>query len=67
MCVHFFPLQPRFNFEFIGNAENSRKGVEEQTSYVGCLRNVRLNHVPVSFEEVTSAFGPINTNECPAE
>ncbi|XP_057181158.1 laminin subunit alpha-3 isoform X1 [Triplophysa rosa] len=50
-----------------GISENSRKGVEEQMSYVGCLRNVRLNHVPVSFEEVTSVFGPINTNECPAE
>ncbi|KAA0712146.1 Laminin subunit alpha-3 [Triplophysa tibetana] len=47
--------------------ENSRKGVEVQMSYVGCLRNVLLNHVPVSFEEMTSVFGPINTNECPAE
>lgn len=53
---------------YIGRiSENSQKGVEEQTSYVGCLRNVHLNHVPVSFEEMTSVFGPINTNECPAE
>lgn len=66
----FLNFNQCFNFEFtffIVNVENSRKGVEVQMSYVGCLRNVRLNHVPVSFEEMTSVFGPINTNECPVE
>ncbi|XP_065101477.1 laminin subunit alpha-3 isoform X1 [Paramisgurnus dabryanus] len=50
-----------------GISENSRKGVEKQTSYVGCLRNLRLNNGALSFEEMTSVFGPINMNECPAE
>ncbi|CAM4657101.1 unnamed protein product [Leuciscus chuanchicus] len=49
-----------------GVSENVREGVEMRTSYVGCLRNVRLNKNSVSFEDV-SVFGPINTGECPAE
>ncbi|KAK7126755.1 hypothetical protein R3I94_018067 [Phoxinus phoxinus] len=49
-----------------GVSENVREGVEMRTSYVGCLRNVRLNKNPVSFEDV-SVFGPINTGECPTE
>ncbi|XP_077082426.1 laminin subunit alpha-3 isoform X2 [Siphateles boraxobius] len=49
-----------------GVSENVREGVEMRTSYVGCLRNIRLNKNPVSFEDV-SVFGPINTGECPME
>ncbi len=49
------------------NAENQSEEVEMRASYVGCLRNVRLNQNPITFDDVKSIFGPINTNECPAE
>ncbi|XP_058615588.1 laminin subunit alpha-3 isoform X2 [Onychostoma macrolepis] len=50
-----------------GISENRSEEVEMRESYVGCLRNVRLNQNPITFDDVTSIFGPINTNECPAE
>lgn len=54
------------NLQFcLVNAENVR-GVEVRTSYAGCMRNIRLNQNPVSFEDA-SVFGPINTGECPTE
>uniref|UniRef100_A0A9J8AVS3 Laminin, alpha 3 n=2 Tax=Cyprinus carpio TaxID=7962 RepID=A0A9J8AVS3_CYPCA len=49
-----------------GISENRREGVEMRASYVGCLRNVWLNQHPITFYDI-STFGPINTNECPAE
>ncbi|RXN20460.1 laminin subunit alpha-3-like protein [Labeo rohita] len=47
--------------------ENRSEEVEMRESYVGCLRNVRLNQNPVTFDDVTSIFGSVNTNECPVE
>nr|XP_021329128.1 laminin subunit alpha-3-like [Danio rerio] len=49
-----------------GLSENRSEGVEMQTSYEGCLRNIRIHQNPLSFDNA-SIFGPINTNECPAE
>ncbi|XP_067271911.1 laminin subunit alpha-3 [Pseudorasbora parva] len=51
---------------YIGGVSEKVSGVEMQTSYTGCLRNIRLNQNPVSFEDV-NVFGPINTSECPME
>ncbi|KAK9967620.1 hypothetical protein ABG768_002006 [Culter alburnus] len=51
---------------YIGGVSENVRGVEMRTSYAGCLRNVRLNQNPVSFEDA-SVFGPINTGECPTE
>ncbi|XP_050951313.1 laminin subunit alpha-3 isoform X2 [Labeo rohita] len=50
-----------------GISENRSEEVEMRESYVGCLRNVRLNQNPVTFDDVTSIFGSVNTNECPVE
>ncbi|XP_052447159.1 laminin subunit alpha-3 [Carassius gibelio] len=50
-----------------GISENRSEEVEMRASYVGCLRNVWLDQNPVTFEDITSIFGPLNTNECQAE
>ncbi|KAL1251410.1 hypothetical protein QQF64_019206 [Cirrhinus molitorella] len=50
-----------------GISENRNKEVEMRESYVGCLRNVRLNQNPITFGNVTSIFGSVNTIDCPVE
>ncbi|KAG7487412.1 hypothetical protein MATL_G00023120 [Megalops atlanticus] len=37
-----------------------------RSSFVGCMRNVRIDRKNVSFEEASHAFGPVNLRECPA-
>ncbi|XP_016317754.1 laminin subunit alpha-3 [Sinocyclocheilus anshuiensis] len=60
-------LPPSHETIYIGGiSENRSEEVEMQASYVGCLRNVRLNQNPITFDGITSIFGPINS-KCPAE
>ncbi|XP_058487895.1 laminin subunit alpha-3-like isoform X2 [Solea solea] len=35
------------------------------SSYVGCIQDMRINDEFVSFEKLSSAFGPVNLKECP--
>ncbi|XP_036442969.1 laminin subunit alpha-3 [Colossoma macropomum] len=53
---------------YIGGApEKKRRRVPVWSSFVGCMRNVQINQAAVSFESITSIFGPVNTNECPGD
>ncbi|XP_068196189.1 laminin subunit alpha-3-like isoform X2 [Antennarius striatus] len=35
------------------------------SSFVGCIRDMRINGKPVSFDRLSSVFGPVNLRECP--
>ncbi|KAG7214821.1 hypothetical protein INR49_010713 [Caranx melampygus] len=35
------------------------------SSFVGCIQDMRINDEPVSFERLSSVFGPVNLKECP--
>ncbi|KAJ8279252.1 hypothetical protein COCON_G00063180 [Conger conger] len=37
-----------------------------KASFVGCIRNLRINGKPISFGKAPQVFGPVNTQECPA-
>ncbi|KAL7867133.1 hypothetical protein AOLI_G00149470 [Acnodon oligacanthus] len=50
-----------------GIPEMKHKRVPVWSSFVGCMRKVQINQAAVSFESVTSVFGPVNTSECPGD
>ncbi|KAJ8012104.1 hypothetical protein DPEC_G00065210 [Dallia pectoralis] len=35
-------------------------------SFKGCIQNMKINEEPVSFEKLSSVYGPVNLRECPA-
>ncbi|KAI4872935.1 hypothetical protein NFI96_023621 [Prochilodus magdalenae] len=50
-----------------GVPEKKRRRVPVWSSFVGCIRNVQVNQAAVSFQSVSSVFGPVNTKECPGD
>ncbi|KAJ8396824.1 hypothetical protein AAFF_G00014230 [Aldrovandia affinis] len=36
-----------------------------KSSFIGCIRNLRINRKPLSFGEASQVFGPVNLQECP--
>ncbi|XP_023853748.1 laminin subunit alpha-3 [Salvelinus sp. IW2-2015] len=46
---------------------SKHKGVPVSSSFVGCLRNIKVNKKPVVFKTASSVVGPVNVNECPAD
>uniref|UniRef100_W5LF91 Laminin, alpha 3 n=1 Tax=Astyanax mexicanus TaxID=7994 RepID=W5LF91_ASTMX len=65
--VHSYSLVTRDTLYIGGVPDRKRKRVPVWSSFVGCMRNVRINQEPVSFDTITSVFGPVNTNECPED
>ncbi|XP_073332501.1 laminin subunit alpha-3 [Pagrus major] len=47
-----------------GTTKNNRLSVS--SPFVGCLRNVKLNGKPVSFEAGSTRVGAVSINKCPA-
>ncbi|XP_019900931.2 laminin subunit alpha-3 isoform X2 [Esox lucius] len=35
-------------------------------SFKGCIQNMKINEEAISFEKLSSVFGPVNLRECPA-
>ncbi|KAI5626541.1 laminin subunit alpha-3-like, partial [Silurus asotus] len=64
--VHF-PYMTLHRLYIGGVPEPKRKQVPVWSSYMGCLRNVQMDQASLSFKSVSSVFGAINVNECPAE
>ncbi|MCI4383457.1 hypothetical protein PGIGA_G00026660 [Pangasianodon gigas] len=61
------PSKTRHTLYIGGVPETKRKRVPVWSSYLGCLRNVQINQAALSFKSVSSVFGSVNVNECPAE
>ncbi|XP_037538133.1 laminin subunit alpha-3 [Nematolebias whitei] len=36
-----------------------------QSSFMGCIQDMKINDTPVSFERSSAVFGPVNLKECP--
>ncbi|XP_066503910.1 laminin subunit alpha-3 isoform X2 [Hoplias malabaricus] len=65
--IHSVPSQAHETLYIGGVPEKNRKRVHVWTSFVGCMKNVQINQIAVSFQSLTSVFGPVNTYECPAD
>ncbi|XP_046712935.1 laminin subunit alpha-3 [Silurus meridionalis] len=63
----YFPYMTHHRLYIGGVPEPKRKQVPVWSSYMGCLRNVQMDQASLSFKSVSSVFGAINVNECPAE
>ncbi|XP_072516815.1 laminin subunit alpha-3 isoform X2 [Salminus brasiliensis] len=64
--VHSYS-QTRDTLYIGGVPERKHKRVPVWSSFVGCMRNVKINQESVPLETLTSVFGPVNTSGCPED
>ena len=54
-------------FNLIFTEEGSIDGLLTNSQYVGCMREMQIDFLPVNINTVVSTHGDINFNGCPLE